>query len=53
MRYIRQHIAVIIHLYKGDVPLTHFLKNYFKQHPKLGSLGQEDTGRDGLLLVSL
>lgn len=37
MRYIRQHIAVIIHLYKGDVPLTHFLKNYFKQHPKLGS----------------
>ncbi len=37
MRYIRQHIAVITHLYKGDVPLTHFLKNYFKQHPKLGS----------------
>ena len=37
MRYIRQHIAVIVHLYKGEVPLTHFLKGYHKQHPKLGS----------------
>lgn len=44
MRYIRQHIAVIIHLYKGDVPLTHFLKNYFKQHPKLGSRDRKILG---------
>ena len=37
MRYIRQHIQTIIGLYDGSVPLAHFLKNYFKQYPILGS----------------
>jgi 16S rRNA (cytosine967-C5)-methyltransferase len=37
MRYILQHIKIIIEEYKGDVPLTHFLKHYFKWNPKLGS----------------
>jgi len=37
MRYIRQHIQAIIENYKGDLPLAHFLKNYFKQYPILGS----------------
>lgn len=37
MRYIWEHIRTIVESYKGDVPLTHFLKAYLKQHPKLGS----------------
>jgi 16S rRNA (cytosine967-C5)-methyltransferase len=37
LRYIWQHINTIIDSYNGSIPLTHFLKNYFKLHPKLGS----------------
>lgn len=37
MRYIWQHINTIIDTYSGSMPLAHFLKNYFKQHPILGS----------------
>lgn len=37
MRYIYTHIGAIIQLYNGSIPLTHFLKNYFRAHPKLGS----------------
>lgn len=37
MRYIWQHIETIIGNYNGGLPLTHFLKNYFKLHRKLGS----------------
>lgn len=37
MRYIGQHIKTIIEQYKGDIPLAHYLKNYFRQHPILGS----------------
>lgn len=37
MRYIWQHIQAITQLYDGNLPLTHFLKKYFKQYPKLGS----------------
>ena len=37
MRYIWQHISIIISSYKGAVPLTHFIRNYCRQHPKLGS----------------
>lgn len=37
MRYIWQHIQSIIAAYNGSVPLTHFLRNYYKQYPKLGS----------------
>lgn len=37
MRYLWQHIATIIETYDGSLPLTHFLKAYYKQHPKLGS----------------
>ncbi len=37
LRYIYQHIESIIAAYDGSLPLTHFLKNYYKQYPKLGS----------------
>ena len=37
MRYIGQHITTIIDQYRGDLPLAHFLKNYFRQFPILGS----------------
>jgi len=37
MRYIAQHIKTIIETYTGDIPLAHFLKNYFRQYPILGS----------------
>jgi 16S rRNA (cytosine967-C5)-methyltransferase len=37
MRYILQHIRTIIETYDGRLPLAHFLKNYFRQHPILGS----------------
>jgi 16S rRNA (cytosine967-C5)-methyltransferase len=37
MRYIWQHIQSVIEAYNGSVPLTHFLRNYYKQYPKLGS----------------
>lgn len=46
MRYIWQHINAIIDTYNGKVPLQHFLKNYYKQHPILGS-------RDRKLLSSM
>ncbi len=37
MRYIWQHIQIIVETYNGSLPLSHFLKDYFKQYPKLGS----------------
>lgn len=37
MRYILPHLKAIVQAYKGDLPLAHFLKGYFKQHPILGS----------------
>jgi len=37
MRYIWLHIKTITETYSGEVPLAHFLKAYFKQHPILGS----------------
>jgi 16S rRNA (cytosine967-C5)-methyltransferase len=37
MRYIHQHIGIILQMYKGDMPLANFLKFYFKKHPVLGS----------------
>ena len=37
MRYIWQHIKAILESYTGELPLAHFLKNYYKQHPILGS----------------
>lgn len=37
MRYIWQHIQTIIQQYDGSLPLTHFLKTYFKKYPVLGS----------------
>jgi 16S rRNA (cytosine967-C5)-methyltransferase len=37
MRYIWQHTKAITDTYKGDLPLAHFLKSYFKQYPILGS----------------
>lgn len=44
MRYIWQHIRIIIDSYTGTVPLAHYLKNYFKQHPKLGSRDRKLLG---------
>lgn len=37
MKYIWFHIESILGQYSGEMPLSHFLKNYYKQHPKLGS----------------
>ena len=37
MRYIGQHIKAIIEQYRGETPLAHYLKNYFRQYPILGS----------------
>lgn len=37
MRYIHQHIGIILQTYKGEMPLANFLKFYFKKHPILGS----------------
>ncbi len=37
MQFIWQHSKTILKEYKGDEPLHFFLKNYYKQHPKLGS----------------
>jgi len=37
MRYIWQHTQNIIEGYDGKLPLSHFLKKYFKDRPKLGS----------------
>ncbi len=37
MHYLWQHIKTILSTYNGSVPLTHFLKNYCRQYPILGS----------------
>lgn len=37
MHFIKQHIHHILDSYAGDVPLSHFLKAYFKNHSRLGS----------------
>src|SRR5688572_3900871 len=37
MRYIWQHIQTILENYTGGIPLSKYLKNYFRLHPKLGS----------------
>jgi 16S rRNA (cytosine967-C5)-methyltransferase len=37
MQYIREHIRTILKTYEGSLPLSHFLKEYFRKFPKLGS----------------
>lgn len=37
MRYLWQHIEGIINSYDGSLPLSYFLKSYYKKYPKLGS----------------
>ncbi len=37
MRYIWQHIVTILEQYNGSTPLPIFLKEYYKNHKKLGS----------------
>lgn len=37
MRYLWQHIFRILDSYTRDMPLHHFLKQYYKQYPILGS----------------
>jgi 16S rRNA (cytosine967-C5)-methyltransferase len=37
MHYLWQHIKTIINTYNGGMPLSHFLKNHFRQFPILGS----------------
>lgn len=37
MHYIWQHIRTIVDTYDGSLPLSHFLKNYCKGFPQLGS----------------
>jgi 16S rRNA (cytosine967-C5)-methyltransferase len=46
MRYIWVHISNIITAYDGTLPLSHFLKSYFKQHHEAGS-------RDRKILVAM
>jgi 16S rRNA (cytosine967-C5)-methyltransferase len=36
-RYLWQHLEQILQTYKGELPLHYFLKQHFRQHPKLGS----------------
>jgi 16S rRNA (cytosine967-C5)-methyltransferase len=37
MRYIWHHIDKVINTYEGEMPLSRFLKSYFREHKKLGS----------------
>lgn len=37
MNYLSQHITQIISSYQNEIPLASYLKQYTKQHPKLGS----------------
>ena len=37
MRYIWAHIAAITNQYDGSLPLAHYLKQYYRQQPRLGS----------------
>ncbi|MFT4061411.1 MAG: hypothetical protein QM642_03530 [Edaphocola sp.] len=37
MSYFTAHLTAIVDQYKGEIPLSHFLKSYFKQYKKLGS----------------
>ena len=37
MQFLLNHISTIISTYSGAIPLPIFLKNYYKQYPKLGS----------------
>lgn len=37
MHILQQHLEHILTQYTGRLPLHHFLKEYFRQHPKLGS----------------
>jgi 16S rRNA (cytosine967-C5)-methyltransferase len=37
MHILQQHLEHILARYTGSLPLHHFLKEYFRQHPKLGS----------------
>jgi len=37
MRQVLLHFDTIIRTYDGKLPLAHYLKNYYKQHPILGS----------------
>lgn len=37
MNFLLQHIHDIVNTYKGEIPLSVFLKDYLKSYPKLGS----------------
>ncbi len=37
MQYLWQHIRTLIGTYDGSVPFAHFLRNYCKKYPALGS----------------
>jgi 16S rRNA (cytosine967-C5)-methyltransferase len=37
MLYLWQHIKAVTGTYSGSVPLTHFLRDYCRRHPVLGS----------------
>jgi 16S rRNA (cytosine967-C5)-methyltransferase len=37
MFYLWQHIKSIIETYHGNIPLAHFLRDYYKAYPRLGS----------------
>jgi len=37
MQYLWTHIRTLADSYNGAVPFSHFIRNYTRQHPKLGS----------------
>ncbi len=37
MSYLHRHLEQILSGYSGGLPLHHFLREYFRRHPKLGS----------------
>jgi 16S rRNA (cytosine967-C5)-methyltransferase len=37
MNFLLQHIDHLVDTYSGEIPLSIFLKDYLRQHPKLGS----------------
>lgn len=37
MQYIQHHIRTILGTYEGSLPLSHYLRAYFKKNPVLGS----------------
>ena len=42
--YIKKHVQSVIADYNGEIPLSDFLRRYFKNHPVAGSKDRKNTG---------